>query len=45
MSPEELDLRMLAAVRDRAADPRVAAAARALSRGGEHGALWLAAGA
>ncbi len=45
LSPEELDLRMLAAVRDRAADPRVAAAARALSRGGEHGALWLAAGA
>ncbi|WP_225882194.1 phosphatase PAP2 family protein [Streptomyces aureocirculatus] len=40
----EADHRLLSALRDCGADPRVAAAARALSRSGEHGALWLAAG-
>ncbi|MFF3154099.1 phosphatase PAP2 family protein [Streptomyces sp. NPDC057910] len=40
----DADQRLLAALRDCAADPRVAAAARALSFAGEHGALWLAAG-
>ncbi|WP_405660288.1 phosphatase PAP2 family protein [Streptomyces sp. RK9] len=39
-----VDLRLLAALRDCGRDPRVAAAARALSWSGEHGALWLAAG-
>ncbi|GHC69376.1 hypothetical protein GCM10010349_44070 [Streptomyces flavofungini] len=38
------DLKLLAALRDCGRDPRVAAAARALSWSGEHGALWLAAG-
>ncbi|WP_328424346.1 phosphatase PAP2 family protein [Streptomyces sp. NBC_00443] len=38
------DRRILSAFHARARDPRVAAAARALSRAGEHGALWLAAG-
>ncbi|MFF0741136.1 phosphatase PAP2 family protein [Streptomyces sp. NPDC004111] len=40
----EVDTRLLAAMRDCGTDPRVAAAARTLSRTGEHGALWLAAG-
>ncbi|MFI6049090.1 phosphatase PAP2 family protein [Streptomyces violascens] len=40
----DADRRLLAALRDCGTDPRVAAAARALSRAGEHGALWLAAG-
>ncbi|MFE0680504.1 phosphatase PAP2 family protein [Streptomyces sp. NPDC058961] len=40
----DADQRLLAALRDCAVDPRVAAAARALSFAGEHGALWLAAG-
>ncbi|WP_260867822.1 phosphatase PAP2 family protein [Streptomyces sp. SAJ15] len=35
---------MLLALRDRGADPRVAAAARALSWAGEHAALWLVTG-
>jgi undecaprenyl-diphosphatase len=39
-----IDHRILSALRARGADPRVAGAARALSRAGEHGALWLAAG-
>ncbi|WP_431047707.1 phosphatase PAP2 family protein [Streptomyces sp. P1-3] len=39
-----LDRRLLIALRDRGGDPRVAAAVRALSWCGEHGALWLAAG-
>ncbi|MEV6616077.1 phosphatase PAP2 family protein [Streptomyces sp. NPDC051051] len=39
-----IDHRILTAVHARGADPRLAAAARALSRAGEHGALWLAAG-
>ncbi|WP_238783233.1 phosphatase PAP2 family protein [Streptomyces monomycini] len=39
-----MDHRLLVALRTRGTDPRVAAVARALSRGGEHGALWLAAG-
>ncbi|WP_151771669.1 phosphatase PAP2 family protein [Streptomyces abyssomicinicus] len=39
-----LDARLLAALHARGDDPRAAAAARALSRAGEHGALWLAAG-
>ncbi|MFI6471301.1 phosphatase PAP2 family protein [Streptomyces sp. NPDC050516] len=40
----DADQRLLAALRDCGTDPRVAAAARALSWAGEHGALWLAAG-
>ncbi|GAA4072623.1 phosphatase PAP2 family protein [Streptomyces hundungensis] len=40
----DADQRLLAALRDCAADPRVAAAARALSFAGEHGALQPAAG-
>lgn len=36
--------RLLAALRDCGRQPRIAAAARALSVTGEHGALWLAAG-
>ncbi|WP_433546067.1 phosphatase PAP2 family protein [Streptomyces sp. CA-294286] len=40
----EVDHRLLSAMRDCGTDPRVAAAARALSFSGEHGALWLAAG-
>ncbi|MET7456892.1 phosphatase PAP2 family protein [Streptomyces sp. NPDC005574] len=39
-----VDHRILSVLRARAGDPRVAGAARALSRAGEHGALWLAAG-
>jgi membrane-associated phospholipid phosphatase len=39
-----IDHRILSALRARGTDPRVAAAARTLSRAGEHGALWLAAG-
>ncbi|MET7616420.1 phosphatase PAP2 family protein [Streptomyces sp. NPDC005408] len=38
------DRRLLAAMRDCGSQPRIAAAARALSHAGEHGALWLAAG-
>jgi undecaprenyl-diphosphatase len=38
------DRRLLAAMRDCGSAPRVAAAARALSHTGEHGALWIAAG-
>jgi undecaprenyl-diphosphatase len=41
---DDMDRRLLSALHDCAADPRVAATARALSRAGEHGALWLAAG-
>ncbi|GGR98517.1 membrane protein [Streptomyces humidus] len=41
----DLDRRILSALRARGADPRVARAARALSLAGEHGALWIAAGA
>ncbi|MFF3483789.1 phosphatase PAP2 family protein [Streptomyces sp. NPDC002701] len=40
----DLDHRILSALHAHAAAPRVAAAARALSLAGEHGALWLAAG-
>ncbi|MFF3711483.1 phosphatase PAP2 family protein [Streptomyces phaeochromogenes] len=40
----DLDHRILTAVHARGAAPSVAAAARALSLAGEHGALWLAAG-
>lgn len=39
-----LDHRVLSAFRAHGGDPRVAGAARALSRAGEHGALWLAVG-
>ncbi|MDT0570411.1 phosphatase PAP2 family protein [Streptomyces sp. DSM 3412] len=39
-----LDRRLLSALHARGADPRVARAARGLSRAGEHGLLWLAAG-
>ncbi|WP_031477632.1 phosphatase PAP2 family protein [Streptomyces bicolor] len=38
------DVRILSALHGRSRDPRVASAARALSRVGEHGALWLVAG-
>ncbi|MEV7883257.1 phosphatase PAP2 family protein [Streptomyces sp. NPDC002817] len=41
---EGMDHRILSALRACGADPRVGGAARALSRAGEHGALWLAAG-
>ncbi|WP_425247627.1 phosphatase PAP2 family protein [Streptomyces sp. NEAU-NA10] len=41
---DDIDHRILAALRARGADPRVAGVARALSWAGEHGALWLAAG-
>lgn len=44
LSPEEMDHHLLAALRACGTDTRVAAATRALSHGGEHGALWLAAG-
>ncbi|MEV6650450.1 phosphatase PAP2 family protein [Streptomyces sp. NPDC051219] len=40
----DLDQRLLSAMRDCGTNPRVAAAARALSWSGEHGALWLAGG-
>ncbi|MGO4633610.1 phosphatase PAP2 family protein [Streptomyces sp. 2RAF24] len=40
----ETDHRVLAAVHAQGRRPAVAAAARALSFGGEHGALWIAAG-
>ncbi|MFF8098679.1 phosphatase PAP2 family protein [Streptomyces sp. NPDC016640] len=39
-----MDHRIVSVLRARAADPRVAGAARALSWAGEHGALWLASG-
>lgn len=41
---DDMDHRLLSALHGCGTDPRVAAAARALSRAGEHGALWLAAG-
>ncbi|MGV9450668.1 phosphatase PAP2 family protein [Streptomyces sp. NPDC003635] len=41
---DQLDHRILSALRAYGGDPRVAGAARALSWAGEHGALWLAAG-
>ncbi|WP_161194985.1 phosphatase PAP2 family protein [Streptomyces sp. cg28] len=41
---DDIDRRLLSALRDCGSDRRVAAAARALSWAGEHGALWLAAG-
>ncbi|MEV6755970.1 phosphatase PAP2 family protein [Streptomyces sp. NPDC051214] len=40
----DMDHRLLSALRDCGSDARVAAAARALSWTGEHGALWLVAG-
>ncbi|MGW2615482.1 phosphatase PAP2 family protein [Streptomyces sp. NPDC001500] len=40
-----LDHRILSALHARGAHPGTARAARALSRAGEHGALWIAAGA
>ncbi|GGV57927.1 membrane protein [Streptomyces longisporoflavus] len=40
----DMDHRLLSALRDCGSDARVAAAARGLSRAGEHAALWLAAG-
>ncbi|OQR62353.1 phosphatase PAP2 family protein [Streptomyces maremycinicus] len=42
---DDLDHRILSALHALGADPRVARVARALSRTGEHAALWLAAGA
>ncbi|MGD3106794.1 phosphatase PAP2 family protein [Streptomyces sp. YGL11-2] len=39
-----MDHRLLLALRDCGTNPRIATATRALSRIGEHGALWLAAG-
>ncbi|MFE7013342.1 phosphatase PAP2 family protein [Streptomyces sp. NPDC057651] len=41
---DDMDRRLLSALRDCGTDRRVAAAARALSWSGEHGALWLGAG-
>ncbi|MFJ8804979.1 phosphatase PAP2 family protein [Streptomyces sp. NPDC102490] len=41
---DDMDHRIVSALRACGADPRVAGAARALSWAGEHGALWLAAG-
>ncbi|MFF1636890.1 phosphatase PAP2 family protein [Streptomyces sp. NPDC058249] len=41
---DDMDRRLLSALHAWAMDQRVAAAARALSWSGEHGALWLAAG-
>ncbi|MEV3860300.1 phosphatase PAP2 family protein [Streptomyces sp. NPDC050095] len=41
---DDMDHRLLSAMRDCGSDRRVASAARALSWAGEHGALWLAAG-
>ncbi|MEU8731282.1 phosphatase PAP2 family protein [Streptomyces tendae] len=41
---DDMDHRIVSALRACGTDPRVAAAARALSWAGEHGALWLAAG-
>ncbi|WTP28292.1 phosphatase PAP2 family protein [Streptomyces sp. NBC_00203] len=41
---EDMDRRLLSALHEWGTDPRVAAAARALSWSGEHGALWVAAG-
>ncbi|MCT9076305.1 phosphatase PAP2 family protein [Streptomyces fulvoviolaceus] len=41
---DRLDHRVLSALRAQGSDPRVAGAARALSRAGEHGALWLVVG-
>ncbi|MGW7262452.1 phosphatase PAP2 family protein [Streptomyces sp. NPDC054842] len=41
---DDMDRRLLSAIHRCGTDPRVAAAARALSWAGEHGALWLAAG-
>ncbi|MEU4086082.1 phosphatase PAP2 family protein [Streptomyces aureus] len=43
--PDGVDRRLLGVFHAWGEDPRVAAAARALSWSGEHGALWLAAGA
>jgi undecaprenyl-diphosphatase len=41
---DDMDHRIVTALRACGTDPRVAGAARALSFAGEHGALWLAAG-
>ncbi|MFF6993644.1 phosphatase PAP2 family protein [Streptomyces sp. NPDC008313] len=41
---DDLDHRLLSALHGLGTDPRVAAVARGLSRAGEHGALWFAAG-
>ncbi|MEU0436841.1 phosphatase PAP2 family protein [Streptomyces sp. NPDC006290] len=41
---DDLDRRLLSALHAYGMDARVAAVARVLSRSGEHGALWLAAG-
>lgn len=41
---DQMDRQILSAFRAYGGDPRVARPARALSRAGEHGALWLAAG-
>ncbi|MFD7707420.1 phosphatase PAP2 family protein [Streptomyces sp. NPDC059786] len=41
---DDMDRRLLSALHECGTDPRVAAAARALSFAGEHGAVWLTAG-
>ncbi|WP_320778158.1 phosphatase PAP2 family protein [Streptomyces sp. CRN 30] len=41
---DDMDHRIVSALRACGGDPRVAGAARALSWAGEHGAVWLAAG-
>lgn len=45
MRYSDADHRLLSALRDCGAQPRVAAVARAFSFAGEHGAVWLAGGA
>ncbi|WHM37044.1 phosphatase PAP2 family protein [Streptomyces sp. BPTC-684] len=45
MRYSDADHRLLSALRDCGAEPRVAAVARAFSFAGEHGAVWLAGGA
>ncbi|MFF1478575.1 phosphatase PAP2 family protein [Streptomyces sp. NPDC058301] len=45
MRYSDADHRLLSALRDCGAEPRVAAVARAFSLAGEHGAVWLAGGA
>ncbi|GGP72565.1 phosphatase PAP2 family protein [Streptomyces melanogenes] len=45
MRYSDADHRLLSALRDCGAQPRVAAVARAFSLAGEHGAVWLAGGA
>ncbi|WP_073492652.1 phosphatase PAP2 family protein [Actinacidiphila paucisporea] len=45
MTAARLDLRLVGLLRDCGGDPRIANAVRVLGRTGEHGAVWIAAGA